>query len=50
VAFVYVAFVYVAFVGICGIRKMRERRVEKKGMIKWLGENGGKLVGTKKYL
>jgi hypothetical protein len=29
---------------------MRERKVEKKGMIKWLGENGGELVGTKKYL
>jgi hypothetical protein len=29
---------------------MRERRVEKKGMIKWLGENGGELVGTNKYL
>jgi hypothetical protein len=37
---------------------MRERRVEKEGeksgeggrMIKWLGENGGELVGTKKYL
>jgi hypothetical protein len=31
--------------------RMRERRVEKEGrMIKWLGENGGELVGTKKYL
>jgi hypothetical protein len=25
--------------------------VEKKGgMIKWLGENGGELIGIKKYL
>jgi hypothetical protein len=22
----------------------------RRGMIKWLGENGGELVGTKKYL
>jgi hypothetical protein len=29
---------------------MREGRVEKKGMIKWLGENGGELEGTEKYL
>jgi hypothetical protein len=29
---------------------MSERRVEKKGMIKWLGENGGELVGINKYL
>jgi hypothetical protein len=27
---------------------VRERRVEKKRMIKWLGENGGELVGTNK--
>jgi hypothetical protein len=26
---------------------MRERR---RGMMKWLGENGGELVGSKKYL
>jgi hypothetical protein len=30
-----------AFVGVYGISRMREGRVEKKGMIKWLGENGG---------
>jgi hypothetical protein len=29
---------------------MRKRRVEKKGMIKWLGEIGEELVGTNKYL
>jgi hypothetical protein len=29
---------------------MRERRMDRRGMIKWLGENGGELVGTKKYL
>jgi hypothetical protein len=34
----------IPIVGVCGIRRMRERRVDKKGgMIKWLGENGGEL-------
>jgi hypothetical protein len=27
-----------------------EKSGEEGGMIKWVGENGGELVGTKKYL
>jgi hypothetical protein len=27
-----------------------EKSGEEGGMIKWLGENGGELVGTDKYL
>jgi hypothetical protein len=37
-----------------GREEWRRREGEKSGeegrMIKWLGENGGELVGTKKYL
>jgi hypothetical protein len=41
----------VVTLGVCGIKGMKERRVEKKGgMINRLGENGEELVGTNKYL
>jgi hypothetical protein len=29
---------------------MKEKSREEGGMIKWIGENGGELVGTNKYL
>jgi hypothetical protein len=40
--------------GLCRCMWHEKNEGEKSGeegrMIKWLGENGGELVGTKKYL